>query len=101
MEKTTAEKIAVMQAFADGKPIEVLRFGSKKWEMMEAITPIWDWRLNNYRVAEDYDKKAEEIYTTTFAKLYGSAGNFGYPLPLVSRPGLRAVIEATKKGELK
>jgi len=45
---TTAEKIAVMQAFEDGAEIET-RF-SCQWVMAE--NPIWNWNSYDYRVAE-------------------------------------------------
>lgn len=46
--KTTEEMIAVMQAYVDGKEIEL--FNSKTWEHI--IDPAWNWRNNDYRVKE-------------------------------------------------
>ena len=50
MTKTTAEKIAVMQAFERGKPIE--RFSYRCGEgWLPTKDPVWDWHLFDYRVA--------------------------------------------------
>lgn len=43
---TTAEKIAVMQAFERGEGIEMVFLG--KW--MPCYTPTWDWMNREYRV---------------------------------------------------
>ncbi len=42
----TEEKIAIMQAYLDGKPLEILIQG--KWVPVE-LEPIWDWTRYNYR----------------------------------------------------
>ena len=47
MSKTIEEKIAVMQAHADGKAIEIHR-GSGIWE--EIGQPTWNWSSTDYRV---------------------------------------------------
>lgn len=51
MPMTTAEKIAVMQAFEDGKPIETLiqRAQHAVWERVDY--PLWNWSKYDYRVA--------------------------------------------------
>ena len=43
---TTEEKIEVMQAYADGKQIEVLH--ENDW--CRVINPSWDWKSYDYRV---------------------------------------------------
>lgn len=43
---TTKEKIAVMQAFEDGKEVELE--GSIQW--LPANNPNWNWAETNYRV---------------------------------------------------
>jgi hypothetical protein len=50
MAKTTSEKIAVMQAFLDGKEIESLPRigGTGKWVAWPE--PKWDWDCCDYRV---------------------------------------------------
>lgn len=49
--KTLAEKIAVMQAFADGKQIEFLPlkpYPEDKWLLV--ANPHWNWEARDYRV---------------------------------------------------
>ena len=43
----TIEAIRVMQAYVDGKEVEVL-FPFSQSEI--ATTPVWDWDTNNYRI---------------------------------------------------
>ena len=43
----TKEAIRVMQAYVDGKEVEVLSF-SEKWE--RATTPRWGWNDTQYRI---------------------------------------------------
>ena len=43
----TIEAIRIMQAFVDGKEVEVLSF-SEKWE--RATTPRWGWNDTQYRI---------------------------------------------------
>lgn len=49
--KTIQEKIAVMQAFAEGKEIEVQVEGGSEW--VEATNPEWNWMIFDYRVKEE------------------------------------------------
>ena len=46
---TTAGKIAVMQAFADGKKIQAMTKGRIIWDDIKA-NPCWDWSYFNYRI---------------------------------------------------
>lgn len=48
---TIQGKIAVMQAFADGKQIEFLSLGSTKWK--PTSTPAWSWDETCYRIYEE------------------------------------------------
>lgn len=54
--KTTAEKIAVMQAYEDGKTIAIISTsGGDSMEFSKADLfngPLWDWVRNDYRIAE-------------------------------------------------
>lgn len=54
MAKTTAEKIAVMQAYIDGKVIEVSETFSaphSNWsELPSGAVPTWAWDVCDYRV---------------------------------------------------
>lgn len=45
---TTEEKIAVMQAYLDGKVIEISPRNQNDWGICKC--PLWDWRLCDYRV---------------------------------------------------
>lgn len=49
--KTTAEMIAVMQAFADGKPIEFRDVSLAHARWMRINLPSWNWQHLDYRVA--------------------------------------------------
>ena len=59
--KTIEEKIAVMQAFADGKEIEFTEnyLADKKWNYTR--DPLWNWSGTDYRV-----KPAHEYVPFTF-----------------------------------
>lgn len=46
---TTVEKIAVMQAYVEGKLIHVRRCGADAWGV--AINPHWGWGDYDYRIA--------------------------------------------------
>lgn len=48
MAKTIEEKIAIMQAFADGKEIEYLFGINQNW--IKCHQPLWDWVHRDYRV---------------------------------------------------
>lgn len=52
MTKTTAEKIAVMQAYENGDEIEarVFKFKENAWFSLNNLTPAWDWSTQDYRV---------------------------------------------------
>lgn len=45
---TTLEKVKVMQAFIDGKDIEISNHKGG-WEIFECI-PVWNWVSNEYRI---------------------------------------------------
>jgi len=49
----TEEKIKVMQAFLDGKVIEVCAHGASGWYSTQG--PSWDWGSKKYRIAEAKD----------------------------------------------
>lgn len=49
--KTTKEKIAVMQAFEDGKKIEYATLSCNDWEFNDS--PKWDWFRCDYRIAAE------------------------------------------------
>ena len=47
---TTREMIAVMQAYADGKKIQIADKGSKDWADYGTGEPVWDWDAFDYRI---------------------------------------------------
>lgn len=51
---TTAEKIAVMQAFEDGKEVE-FRFclTDETWRPLKSPNPLWDWLSIDYRIKRE------------------------------------------------
>lgn len=59
--KTTAEKIAVMQAYVDGKQIEIAsdEVGSGRWYAWPVFcsSPEWNWEQNDYRIYEEPKEK--------------------------------------------
>lgn len=52
--KTIEEKIAVMQAFAEGKEIEIYDKHTAKWT--PAINPDFNWKGCDYRIKEEPEK---------------------------------------------
>lgn len=47
---TTIEKIAVMQAYVDGKQVQV-RITKEEWADMSRVSePTWNWSNNEYRI---------------------------------------------------
>lgn len=51
----TQEKIAIMQAYLDGKQIQVKYDESYDWDDMRIdIEPDWDWECCNYRVKPEH-----------------------------------------------
>lgn len=60
---TTSEMIAVMQAYVDGKAIELSKDG-ETWEGLGSFEPSWDWSNFDYRVKPEpkyvpYDSVSE------------------------------------------
>lgn len=45
---TTEEKITIMQAFVDGKQIEIFSLSLKIW--VASSNPAWDWLNTQYRI---------------------------------------------------
>ncbi len=66
--KTTKEKIEVMQAFVDGKTVEVGRRSIRKgleWiELPQSEEPFWHWQDSDYRIKPEPELrpwKPEEV----------------------------------------
>ena len=48
-DKTTKEKIAVMQAFMDGKKLQIL--SNDDWtDWNPTCDPVWNWERGDYRI---------------------------------------------------
>ena len=65
---TLAEKIAIMQAFADGKTIQYYNEDMEEWRPARA--PIWNWQDKEYRI-----KPAEPKQVVSYCyrhKVYGT-----------------------------
>ena len=51
MDRETAKKAAaIMQAYADGKPVEFFSETNGRWQ--DIISPAFDWCSNKYRIKE-------------------------------------------------
>lgn len=48
--ETTADKISIMQSFADGKNIEFKSLGNTRWNDLTICEPTWNWQDYEYRV---------------------------------------------------
>ena len=68
--KTTQEKIAVMQAYLDGKSIEFSLDGESYRPVL--VEPEFDWRLLDYRVKPTIREGWVNLYNSGFNL---SAGN--------------------------
>lgn len=49
---TTEEKIAVMQAFCEGKTIQMYYNSLDVWKDYTSGEPLWNWRDQNYRIKQ-------------------------------------------------
>lgn len=62
------QQIAVMQAFADGKEIEVRPVGVDDW--VPALTPVWNWSCFEYRIKPDCRiEKGKKLRPYTYEEL--------------------------------
>jgi hypothetical protein len=70
----TERVIAVMQAFVDGKQIQVRhRHDDPIWHNVRhacGITPAWDWTHHEYRVEPEPEKKAPAPAQTLYAAVH-------------------------------
>ena len=56
--KTTEEKISVMQAYADGKTLQIKSKDTGEWkDYFIADEPLWDWHHIDYRIKPEPPKK--------------------------------------------
>ena len=61
---TTAEKIAVMQAYEDGKAIQVSPIGFAMWND-KSMPPLWNWAEYDYRIKPEEKKPTYRPYKDT------------------------------------
>lgn len=64
--KTLAEKIAIMQAYLDGKKIEINRFGTCTWHDVDE-EPLFNWK--------DYDYRVKPVIREGWINLYDMSSN--------------------------
>jgi len=57
---TTKEKIAIMQAFEDGKVIQFRLKGLAYWDIVEK--PAWNWDAFAFRIKPEPKKVTMQIY---------------------------------------
>ncbi len=94
--KTTQEKIAIMQAYVDGKTLQIKTI-TGEWEDWRGTRlfpdPGFDWGRCDYRIKEDMEQKALDVYSKAVGVPSYNMGDF-------EKPGWRAVIDAVKRGEI-
>lgn len=94
----TKQKIEVMQAFLDGRPIEVshsVRGNDRRsgWSLLDRNEPKWNWAELDYRIAEDMELKAYNIFTDALKYTVRSISD-------TERKWMRSIIDAVKRGEI-
>lgn len=91
--KTVQEKIAVMQAYADGQPIETRQRVHMIWTPWSKVhgDPKFDWVSCDYRIIEDQELKAFNMMWTTSQLNALTPSN---------REWMRKIINAVKAGEI-
>lgn len=91
--KTLQGKIAVMQAFVDGKDVEVRRIPHQGWVLWskENGEPKFDWANCDYRVKEDQEMKAYNLWP---------GGGIGRTISSDTRQWMRNIINAVKAGDI-
>lgn len=79
--KTTAEKIAVMQAYLDGKQIEIL-MPNGHWIKFDIPNPTWNWQDSDYRIKEEVVLYKRYLYKSQMdGKQYVHTHHKGLPSP--------------------
>ena len=97
--KTVQEKIAVMQAYVEGKTIQIYQPSKAEWEdwcgTHQHRAPNFDWGRCNYRIKVDMDEQALKLYSEVPPATY-----FSGDVAVAVKRGLRAVIDAVKRGDI-
>lgn len=83
---TTKEKIAVMQAYEDGKTIQLFSKQTMQWVDIEK-EPVWSWIANTYRVKPEpkirpYKDAVEFLQAQKEHGMYIEIENDMYILPM-------------------
>lgn len=81
---TTEEKIAVMQAYVDGKKIQAKTFGADNW-MDCIVEPSWNWVVYDYRVKPEAKYRPYKDYremVEDFCERF-SESSHEYAMPLI------------------
>jgi hypothetical protein len=68
--KTTAEKIAIMQAFERGEDVEFCDHAETLW--YETREPVWDWSHADYRIKPKLIEGWVNVYPEGYGSLYAS-----------------------------
>lgn len=78
--KTTAGKIAVMQAFEDGKHIEAYKNDNFGWTGPVNFQPLWRWGEFDYRIKPQTVQDAAEQFIRSKAdvKFSKNSIHFGF-----------------------
>lgn len=88
---TTAEKIAVMQAYEDGKQIQTRtnlfknNLFKSDWVDMN-IEPSWDWVINDYRIKPEVKKPTYRPYKDTYEMIADYKERFNIDVPCYAKP---------------
>lgn len=91
----TEQHIAVMQAALDGEQIQCRERGnSKPWIVVSDI--VWNFSEFEYRIMVDQEKEAYRVYLEGF----NAKSQYSGPIDPDMRNGLRALIDAVKRGEI-
>ena len=91
----TKQHIAVMQAALDGKQIQCRAYGRTEWHDIETV--IWNFANVEYRAVEDQEEEAYRFYLEGYTQHSQETAKIN----AATRRGMRAVIDAVKRGDIK
>lgn len=83
---TTAEKIAVMQAFEDGKQIEFRRSFNNNNVWIDCGGPVWNWDIYEYRIKPEEKKLTYRPYKDTYEMIADYKERFNIDVPCYAMP---------------
>lgn len=82
---TTVEKIAVMQAYVDGKQIQLL-IGNKWKDWQPNVELSWDWGRCVYRIKPEEKKPTYRPYKDTYEMIADYKERFNIDVPCYAKP---------------